>query len=319
MTVTAQAKSRITAKDYRTEYPIDWCPGCGDYGILNALQQALARLGIPPHKTAIFGGIGCSGKTPYHLNAYGIHTLHGRVLPYATGAKLANPELTVVAISGDGDGLAIGAGHFVNSGRRNVNLTYILHNNEVYGLTKGQAAPTLPLGMKTRSQPEPNIQSQVHSLLLAFASGFTWIGRGYAYNVRQLIDLIQQAITHPGLAYLEVLQPCPTYNDLHTREWFAERVYSLQDEGYDPLVPEDADEAYVEAKTCQYLEKAFEWNERIPTGVFLQNLSVPSFEARIANRTPIYKTLPPARRIIADETGHTATDLSEIFDELAMT
>src|SRR5687768_7227813 len=240
-----------TMKDYQVKHANDWCPGCGDFGILNAIQQALAGLDLLPHQVAIFGGIGCSGKAPYYLPVYGIHTLHGRVLPYATGAKLANPELTVLAVGGDGDGLSIGAGHFVNTGRRNVDLTYILFNNEVYGLTKGQAAPTLAMGLQTKSLPEPNIQGEVNALMLALASGFTWIGRGYAFNVKQLVDLVQGAIRHPGLAFLEVLQPCPTYNDLHTKAWFTDtsaghgqpRVYPLGQTDYEAVIPEGASEA----------------------------------------------------------------------------
>lgn len=235
---------KATARDFKVSHASDWCPGCGDFGILNALHQALGKLGLPRHQVAIVGGIGCSGKTPYYVGAYGIHTLHGRLLPFATGVKLANPELTVVATGGDGDGMAIGAGHFVNAGRRNVDLTYILFNNEVYGLTKGQASPTLPLGLQTKSLPEPNIQGRVNPLMLALASGFTWIGRGYAFNVRQLVDLIQRAIQHPGLAYLDVLQPCPTYNNVHSREWYAgkdrgnrPRVYSVEDGATIPSCP----------------------------------------------------------------------------------
>ncbi|GIX47243.1 MAG: 2-oxoglutarate ferredoxin oxidoreductase subunit beta [Candidatus Tectimicrobiota bacterium] len=276
---------KITAKDYRVEHANDWCPGCGDFGILNALQQAVAGLGLRPHQVAVFGGIGCSGKAMYYLPVYGVHTLHGRVLSFATGAKLANPELTVIAVGGDGDGLGIGAGHFVNTGRRNVDLTYILFNNEVYGLTKGQAAPTLAMGLQPKSLPEPNIQGQINPLLLAMAVGFTWIGRGYAYNVKHLVELIQKAIRHPGLAYLDVLQPCPTYNDLHTRDWYAgkdrgdgrPRLYLLEKEGYDPVIPADADAATIAAKTQQFIAKAQEWDDRIPLGVFLENRAVPHF------------------------------------------
>lgn len=313
-------------KDYRVEHANDWCPGCGDFGILSAVQQGLAGLDLMPHEVAVFGGIGCSGKAPYYFDTYGIHTLHGRVLPFATGAKLANPELTVVAVGGDGDGLGIGAGHFVNTGRRNLELTYILFNNEVYGLTKGQAAPTLPLGLQTKSLPGPNIQAKINSLMLAMASGFTWIGRGYAYNVRHLVDLVQKAIQHPGLAYLDVLQPCPTYNDLHTKEWFAgeglgnghSRIYSLEEEGYDPVIPEAAGEEAAFAKMCEFNVKAHEWGERIPVGVFLNNRSQTTFQERIAQRVPSYFTAPPAHRTIADENGRPTTDLSEIFAEVQM-
>jgi len=246
----SELTSKVTIKDLRVTNANDWCPGCGDFGILNSILQAVTALGIPPHQLAMVGGIGCSGKTQYYVNSYGVHTLHGRVMPYATGVKLANPEMTVIAVGGDGDGLAIGAGHFVNSGRRNVDMTYILFNNEVYGLTKGQAAPTLPLGLQTKSLPEPNIQGQVNSLMLAATCGFTWIGRGYSYNVKQLVDLLQRAVKHPGLAYIEVLQPCPTYNNLHDKDYFAgddltshaSRLYDVADEGYDPVIPAGADQ-----------------------------------------------------------------------------
>ncbi len=316
-------KGRVSAKPYKTEFPIDWCPGCGDYGILNALQQALAKLQIPRHKVAVVGGIGCSGKGQYHVNAYGVHTLHGRPLPYATGIRLANPEMTVVVVSGDGDSMAIGAGHFVGAGRRNPNITHLMFNNEVYGLTKGQAGPTLPLGLQTKSLPEPNMNGAVNPLMLAMTVGYTWIGRGYAYDIRRLADLIAQAISHPGLAFLDILQPCPTYNNLHTKEWFAgadmghSRLYNLQDEGYDPLIPEGADEKTIEAKLSQFIEKAHEWGERIPTGVFLINRNVSSYEERLTQRIPNYREASPSHRPMADEEGVTLTDLSGIFAELS--
>jgi 2-oxoglutarate ferredoxin oxidoreductase subunit beta len=313
---TGMADQEITAKDYTPDHPIDWCPGCGDFGILNALRRALAQQGLAPHQVALVGGIGCSGKTQYHVSAYGVHTLHGRLLPYATGIKLANPALTVIAVGGDGDGLAIGAGHLVNAGRRNVDLTYILFNNEVYGLTKGQASPTLPLGLQTKSLPEPNMQGRVNALMLALSAGFTWIGRGYAFNIRQLVDLLQRAIEHPGLAFLDVAQPCPTYNNLHDKDWYQPRVYDLAEEGYDPVVPEDAGEEAVLARMDQFMQKAHEWGERIPTGVFLENRAVPTFARRIARRNASYETAPPARRSIADAEGRSVADLGDLFREM---
>jgi 2-oxoglutarate ferredoxin oxidoreductase subunit beta len=316
----------FSAKDYRVPNPNDWCPGCGDFGILTAIHQALAGLNLPPHKVAVFGGIGCSGKAQYYVGAYGVHTLHGRVLPYATGAKLANPELTVLIVGGDGDGMAIGAGHFVNMGRRNLDVTYILFNNEVYGLTKGQASPTLPLGLQPKSLPEPNIQGQVNSLLLALASGYTWIGRGYSFDVKQLVELIQAAIRHPGLAFLDVLQPCPTYNNLHNKDWFSgkdrdgqPRVYSLADEDYDPVIPQDADQSTALAKMCAFIEKAHEWGDRIPTGVLLENRNVTTFEERLAGRVPSYGQTPPSSRAIADADGRPTTDLTPFFERLMVT
>lgn len=325
--MAVKEKQKITRKTYTVDHANDWCPGCGDFGILSSLQQALAQLKLPPHEVAVFGGIGCSGKAPYYVNTYGIHTLHGRVLPYATGAKLANPELTVVAVGGDGDGMGIGAGHFVNTGRRNVDLTYILFNNEVYGLTKGQAAPTLPLGLQPKSLPEPNIQGSVNSLMLAMTSGFTWIGRSYSYSVKHLIALIQQAIQHPGLSYLEVLQPCPTYNDLHTKDWYAgkdrdngqSRIYDVQEvEELDPTVPEGAGEDVLFEKMNQLTSKAHEWGDRIPIGVLLENHSVSTFEERIENHVATYLASPPAKRPIADDDGRAVAVLDEIFEEVAI-
>jgi len=293
---------------------------------LHALQQALAGLYLFPHQVALFGGIGCSGKTPYYVPVYGVHTLHGRVLPYAMGAKLANPELTVIAIGGDGDGLGIGAGHFVNTGRRNVDLTYILLNNEVYGLTKGQAAPTLPLGLRTKSLAEPAMQGAVNPLMLALASGYTWIGRGYAYHLRHLVALLQRAIRHPGLAYVEVVQPCPTYNDLHTKDWFAgkdrdgrqPRVYEVEQEGYDPVIPAEADEAMAFGTMMQCIRKTQEWGDRIPLGVLWEDRRLTTFEQRLAVRMPHYRSTPPARRIIADARTHPTADLGPLFAELAI-
>src|ERR671921_191510 len=181
----------LKLSDYKTDVHNDWCPGCGDFGILNAIQMALADLQIPPYRTTIFSGIGCSGKTPHFIKTYGIHTLHGRVLPFAQGAKLANPELEVIAVGGDGDGLGIGAGHFVSAGRRNVDMVYIIFNNAVYGLTKGQAAPTLKLGMKTKSLAQPNVNNSVNPIALALVAGFTFLARGYSYDVRLIMTSIQ--------------------------------------------------------------------------------------------------------------------------------
>src|SRR5574341_1176931 len=173
--------------DYKTPLFNDWCPGCGNFGILTALQMALVDIQMEPSRIAIFSGIGCHGKLPHWVNAYGVHTLHGRELPFAIGAKLANPDLEVIGVGGDGDGLGIGAGHFVNTGRRNIDMTYILHNNGVYGLTKGQASPTLKLDMQTKSLPMPNINEGINPLFLSLAAGYTFIARGYAYDIKHLV------------------------------------------------------------------------------------------------------------------------------------
>ncbi|MDG6898447.1 MAG: hypothetical protein JRN24_01780, partial [Nitrososphaerota archaeon] len=173
---------------------------CGDFGILNAVQMSLAEMNVDPTQAVVVSGIGCSGKISHFVKTYGVHTLHGRSLPFATGIKLANPDLEVICEGGDGDGMGIGAGHFVNSGRRNVDMVYIVHDNEVYGLTKGQAAPTMKLGMRTKSLSMPNINQGINPIMLAIAAGYTFVARGYSYDVRHLKDLIIKAIRHKGFA-----------------------------------------------------------------------------------------------------------------------
>ncbi len=312
--------------DYKTAVHNDWCPGCGDFGIVNALQMALAEMGVKRDKAAIFSGIGCSGKTSHYINTYGIHTLHGRVLTFAQGGKLANPEMTVVAVGGDGDGLGIGAGHFVAAGRRNVDMTYIIFDNGVYGLTKGQASPTLKLGEKTKSLPSPNTNYNVNPIGLAVASGFTFVARGYSYDVRHLKDLIVKAVSHKGLSFLDVLQPCPTYNDINTRDWYAgadlatdsmerhSRIYKLEDTHYDPVV-HYAQEAEVNEKLSQALIKSLEWDTKIPTGVFYQNELVSPYTVRLTDKIPNYLENPPAKQKIS-ENGLPATDVSGLLDSL---
>jgi 2-oxoglutarate ferredoxin oxidoreductase subunit beta len=312
--------------DYKTEVHNDWCPGCGDFGIVNALQMALAEMGIERDKATIFSGIGCSGKTSHFINTYGIHTLHGRVLTFAQGGKLANPEMTVVAVGGDGDGLGIGAGHFVAAGRRNIDLTYIIFDNGVYGLTKGQASPTLRLGEKTKSLPSPNTNYNVNPIGLAVASGFTFVARGYSYDVRHLKDLIIKAVRHKGLSFLDVLQPCPTYNDINTRDWYAgvdlaqesmerhSRIYKLEDMHFDPMVHYD-DESEVNEKLSQALIKSLEWGQKIPIGVFYQNEIISQYSTRLTDRIPNYLENPPAKQKISEK-GFPVTDVSEILDSL---
>jgi 2-oxoglutarate ferredoxin oxidoreductase subunit beta len=311
--------------DYKTDVHNDWCPGCGDFGILNAIQMALADMQVPQHKATIFSGIGCSGKTPHFIKTYGIHTLHGRVLPFAQGAKLANPELEVIAVGGDGDGLGIGAGHFVSAGRRNVDMAYIIFNNAVYGLTKGQASPTLKLGMKTKSLPQPNVNNSVNPIALALVSGFTFLARGYSYDVRHLKDIIKKAVEHKGLAFVDVLQPCPTYNDINTKEWFQgydnvdpetkkvmPRIYKLEDTGYNGIV---RDPSQMNDKMAAALAKSNEWGNKIPIGVFYQNEHIPTYQERISSRIPNYLESPPAHQQIADANGSTITNIEAILDD----
>lgn len=316
--------------DLKTDVHNDWCPGCGDFGILNAVQMALAEMNVDPSNVVIVSGIGCSGKIPHFVKTYGVHTLHGRSLPFATGIKLANPNLEVICAGGDGDGMGIGAGHFVNAGRRNVDMAYIVHDNGVYGLTKGQASPTLKLGMKPKSLPLPNINQGINPLILALAAGYTFVARGYAYDVRHLKDLIIKAVRHKGFAFLDVLQPCPTYNDILTKEyWQGEgnldssgrpkpRTYKLEETGYDGVV-RSPDDDEVERKVTQAIMKSFEFGDHTPIGVFYQNEFVPTYEERLNQRMPTYKSNPPAAQEIAHEDGTPLANVRKMLEEMRVT
>jgi 2-oxoglutarate ferredoxin oxidoreductase subunit beta len=248
------------------------------------------------------------------------------VLPFAQGAKLANPELEVIAVGGDGDGLGIGVGHLVSAGRRNVDMVYIIFNNAVYGLTKGQAAPTLKLGMKTKSLPQPNVNNSVNPIALALVAGFTFLARGYSYDVRHLKELIKKAVAHNGLAFIDVLQPCPTYNDINTKEWFQgldnidpkagkaiPRMYKLEETGYDGEV-HSPDE--INQKMSQVIEKSNEWGNKIPIGIFYQNEHIPTYQERIIARIPDYMENPPALQQIADNEGKTVTSIDKLLADL---
>jgi len=277
----------------KTDVHNDWCPGCGDFGILSALQQSIVDLDRPSEKIAVFSGIGCSGKMPHFLNVYGIHTLHGRSLPIAMGAKISNRDLTVIAVGGDGDGYGIGAGHFIATGRRNLDITYVVHNNGVYGLTKGQSAPTLDRGLRTKSMSSPAIAEAVNPLALAICAGYTFVARSYSNNVRHLKQTLRAAIDHNGTSLVDVLQPCPTYNDIHTKEYWAgsdredkqPRTYDLQEAGFDAVVQHSEDGEEVLRKKAAGVSKALEPGEREPIGIFFQ-WKTSTFSERLADRMP---------------------------------
>jgi len=311
--------------EYKTDVYADWCPGCGDFGILKAVQMALAELALEPHNVVLVSGVGNASKLPHFVKANGVHTLHGRLLPFAMGIKMANPSLEVIGVGGDGDGLGIGAGHFVNAGRRNIDMAYIIHNNGVYGLTKGQASPTLQLGMQTKSLPSPNINKGINVVALAITAGFTFVARAYAFDTAHLKDMIVKAITHKGLALVECLQPCPTYNNINTAEWYQgvdrpdqngkpqPRLYKLQEKGFDAVVH---DEKEIFQKKIAGLEKAREWDDKIPIGVFYQNPSEPTFGDRFQERISFYTQNPPAKQPLKDESGASTVDLSGFMDDL---
>jgi len=318
----------LKMSDYRTPVFADWCPGCGNFGIHAAIQMALAELQLEPHRVVIVSGIGCSSKTPHFTNVNGVHTLHGRPLPFAIGIKLANPDLEVIAAGGDGDGLGIGVGHFVNAGRRNIDLTYIIHDNAVYGLTKGQASPTLKLGLQTKSLSQPNINAAINPISLALAAGYTFIARAYAYDVRHTKDILVQAIKHKGLAFVNIQQPCPTYNNINTKNWYEgvdrpdpatgkprPRIYKLEETGWDPVVKSPDEEM---DKVVAALRKSREWSDKIPIGVFYKNELVPTYEERISKRIPLYAKKPPAKQEICDDSGAPTVVMEKWFKELTV-
>ena len=298
MPEAATAPRKFTLGEYKTDVHVDWCPGCGDFGILSSIQQAFFQLQLPPHRVALISGIGCSGKTPHYVDTYGLHTLHGRALPVATGAKLANHQLTVMALGRDGDGYGIGAGYFLNSGRRNLDITYVVYNNGVYGLTKGQASPTLRKGLKTKSMPEASIQEGINPIAVALGAGYTWIGRGYALDVKHLVSLITQAITHKGTSFLDVYQTCPVYNDLRTKEWYAgedighSRLRRLDAEAdWDPVVHDPANKDEIVQKKVRALAASYDNDDRLAVGVYYK-IDLPTYDDQLAGKIPALKEHP---------------------------
>ena len=217
-----------TAADFRNNIKPNWCPGCGHYAVQNALQQGMANLGLNPHQVAIISGIGCSGRISGYMYAYGVHGIHGRALPIAQGVKMGNRELTVVACGGDGDGFAIGLGHTIHAMKRNLDMTYIVLDNHVYGLTKGQTSPRSDIGFQTKTTPGGTVESPLSALELAVASGATFIAQSFSANSKELLSLIEQGIMHKGFSYINVLSPCVTFNKINTYEWYKKQLVSLE-------------------------------------------------------------------------------------------
>jgi len=255
----------VELADLKTVGQPNWCPGCGNFAIWHALKSAIVELRLEPHNVVIFSGIGCSSKMPHWVNTYGFHGIHGRPLPIATGARLANNNLTVIAVGGDGDGYGIGIGHFIHAMRRNLNITYIVTNNQVYGLTTGQTSPTSDKGFATKSTPTGVIEMPINPIALAIASEATYISRGFSKEMKHLTKLIVDGVRHEGFALIDVLQPCVTFNRKNTYEWFSKRVYKLEETDHD-----------VTNKQAAFL-KSLEWNGRIPIGLFYREIR-PTYE-----------------------------------------
>jgi len=249
----------VAVKDFKPEVHPDWCPGCGDFGVLTSLYQACAQLQIQPHELMVVSGIGCSSNLPGFIRSYGAHTRHGRLLPFATGCKLANQNMTVIGTGGDGDGYGIGLNHFIQAMRRNIDVTYIVMNNEIYGLTTGQVSPTSETGMKTKTSPFGNLEGMLNPMALALAAGCGFVARGFSGQPKHLVELYKAGIQHKGFALIDVFSPCVTFNKLNTYQYFRDRIYKLEDDEHDTSSFHAA------------MDKALEWDPKIPIGLFYQN------------------------------------------------
>lgn len=264
-------------EQYKSQDEIAWCPGCGNFAIRNALMTALSDLDLQPKNVLLVSGIGQAAKTPHYVNANCFNGLHGRALPAAVAAKVANKDLTIIVHTGDGDCYGEGGNHFVHNIRRNTDLTVIVHNNQVYGLTKGQASPTSDPGFITKVQSHGVMLEPFHALALAISLGAGFVARSFAKNLDQLSSLIKQGIEYKGFALIETLQPCVSFNKKNTYKWYSERVYDVQQEnGFDP------------SDKASALNKAFEWGQRIPTGIIYRT-EKDTFEQKLGllNRPPL--------------------------------
>ncbi|MFH1174746.1 MAG: 2-oxoacid:ferredoxin oxidoreductase subunit beta [archaeon] len=244
-----------TFQELTTSVHPQWCPGCGNYGILLALKQAIAKIGVAPKDIVLVSGIGCSGKTPHYVHVYGFESIHGRTLPVATAIKLCNHKLTVIAAGGDGDAYGIGLSHFIHAMRRNIDITYVVHNNQVYGLTKGQTSPTSGKGYKSKSTPDGTLEEPINPLTLALDAGATYIARGFAGDTVHLVNLITEGIKHKGFSLIDVFQPCLSFNTVNTFDYYKANVYKLEETKHDV-----ADFEAAHKKAREY--------EKLPIGLF---------------------------------------------------
>ncbi len=270
----------LTARDFKGKVDPDWCPGCGDFGVLNSLQRAAAELGLRPHEIITVSGIGCSSNLPGYINTYGAHTLHGRTLAFASGVKMANHELTVIATGGDGDGYGIGGNHFTHTARRNVDLTYVVMNNQIYGLTTGQVSPTSRVGQKTKSTPFGSVEYPINPITSAIMNGATYVARGYSGDIKHLTDLIKGGIEHNGFALIDVFSPCVTFNLDNTHAFFKSRIKKLEEEDHDT------------SDWAAACEKAMLWGDEIYIGKFFHQEAKDS----LSNLEPVLRDGPMAKR-----------------------
>ncbi|MBP0726164.1 2-oxoacid:ferredoxin oxidoreductase subunit beta [Bacillus sp. RG28] len=259
-----------TFKEFRNSVKPNWCPGCGDFSVQAAIQRAAANVGLEPDNLAVISGIGCSGRISGYINSYGLHGIHGRSLPIAQGVKMANRDLTVIASGGDGDGFAIGMGHTIHAIRRNIDITYIVMDNQIYGLTKGQTSPRSDVGFKTKSTPQGSVESSLSIMEMALTAGATFVAQSFSSDLKELTSLIEQGINHKGFSLINVFSPCVTYNKVNTYDWFKDNLVKLSDvEAYDP---------YNKSKAMQTLME----NKGLVTGLIYQNKEQKSYQELIS-------------------------------------
>ncbi|PGS46310.1 2-oxoacid:ferredoxin oxidoreductase subunit beta [Bacillus sp. AFS041924] len=259
-----------TFKEFRNNIKPNWCPGCGDFSVQASIQRAAANVGLEPDNLAVISGIGCSGRISGYINSYGLHGIHGRSLPIAQGVKMANRDLTVIASGGDGDGFAIGLGHTIHAIRRNIDITYIVMDNQIYGLTKGQTSPRSDVGFKTKSTPQGSVESALSVMEMALTAGGTFVAQSFSSDLKELTSLIEQGINHKGFSLINVFSPCVTYNKVNTYDWFKENLVKLSDiEGYDPSNKEMAMQTLMQ-------------NKGLVTGLIYQNKEQKSYQELIS-------------------------------------
>jgi 2-oxoglutarate ferredoxin oxidoreductase subunit beta len=259
--------SDVSFVDFKSDKQPTWCPGCGDFGTMNGMMKALAETGNDPDNTFVVAGIGCSGKIGTYMHSYALHGVHGRALPVGIGVKLANPDLEVMVAGGDGDGFSIGAGHFVHAVRRNVDMSYVVMDNRIYGLTKGQFSPTSREDFETATSPEGTGMPPINPLALAYASGATFIAQSFSSDSQGHTDLVREAIEHDGFGFVNVYSPCVTFNDVDTYDYFRDSLVDLGETDHDPTDPDDAKSKILEGDK-EYMgiiyqdENSVPWNER---------------------------------------------------------
>jgi 2-oxoglutarate ferredoxin oxidoreductase subunit beta len=259
----------VDVKELDTGEKPTWCPGCGNYILLSTLKSVISELGLHQENVVVVSGIGCGSKMPHFIKTYGFEGLHGRILPVASGVKLANKNLTVIAVGGDGDGYGIGGNHFIHAARRNIDITYIVQNNSVYGLTKGQYSPTSQKGFISPTTPFGALDEPVNPIALAISSGATYVARAWCMDVNHLKELIKNGIKHKGFALIDVLQPCLTFNKVNTIEWYMDKIYKLEETGYKP------------GDKLIALEKSQEFYPKIPVGLFYKEEGKPTYEDQL--------------------------------------